>query len=173
MKDFRLIFLMMEDFQIKLQLLFFSPEKNLKKKIENRDSKFCLEFDADSKTVLVFLLALMVFDFYLFVWKLPKKYPSKNMKIVIFSKTKSKIKKFSRIKCDLFSILHMLCKISLESVHKYKIVSSKGVDPLNLFIVTVIILQDILNYYLSWYFGIARIFIIEEILLGGFLTCRI
>ena len=28
--DFRLILLMTEDFQIKLQLLFFSPEKNLK-----------------------------------------------------------------------------------------------------------------------------------------------
>ena len=42
--------------------------------------------------------------------QLPKKYPSKNRKIVIFSKTKSKIKNFSRIKCDLFSILHMLCK---------------------------------------------------------------
>ena len=27
---------------------------------------FCLEFDADSKTVLVFVLALMVFDFYSF-----------------------------------------------------------------------------------------------------------
>ena len=34
---------MMEDFQIKLQLLFFSPEKPeiKKKKIENQDSKFC------------------------------------------------------------------------------------------------------------------------------------
>ena len=32
------------------------------------------------------------------------------MKIVIFSKTKSKIQNFSGIKCDLFSILHnMLC----------------------------------------------------------------
>ena len=45
--DFRLIFfvlffLMIEDFQIKLQLLIFSPEKNWKKqKIENRDTKFC------------------------------------------------------------------------------------------------------------------------------------
>ena len=32
------------------------------------------------------------------------------MKIVIFSKTKSKIKNFSGIKCNSFSILHMLCK---------------------------------------------------------------
>ena len=45
---------------------FFSPEKKMKKKIENRDSKFCWEFDAASKTVLVFLLAFMVFDFYSF-----------------------------------------------------------------------------------------------------------
>ena len=35
-------------------------------KIENRDSKFCAEFNADSKTALVFLLALIVFDFYSF-----------------------------------------------------------------------------------------------------------
>ena len=39
--DFRLIFLMIEDFQINLQLLIFSPEKKLKKKIENQDSKLC------------------------------------------------------------------------------------------------------------------------------------
>ena len=37
-----------------------------KTKIKNRDSKFCAEFDADSKTVLVFFLALIVFDFYSF-----------------------------------------------------------------------------------------------------------
>ena len=35
-------------------------------KIKNRDSKFCVEFDADSKTVLVFFLALIIFDFYSF-----------------------------------------------------------------------------------------------------------
>ena len=36
-------------------------------KIENRDSKFCAEFDADSKTLLVFIfLSLIVFDFYSF-----------------------------------------------------------------------------------------------------------
>ena len=42
------------------------------------------------------------------------------MKIIIFSKTKLKIKNFSRIKCDLISILHMLCKVQilLELVHK-------------------------------------------------------
>ena len=42
---FFFIFLMIEDFQIKLQLLIFSPEKNWKKqkqkKSENRDTKFC------------------------------------------------------------------------------------------------------------------------------------
>ena len=30
------------------------PYQKIKTKIENRDSKFCAEFDADSKTVLVF-----------------------------------------------------------------------------------------------------------------------
>ena len=38
--DFRLIFLMKEDFCIKITITFFSPEKP-NKKIENRDSKFC------------------------------------------------------------------------------------------------------------------------------------
>ena len=99
------MFLMREDFLIKITITFFSPEK--KTKIENRDSMFCYEFDADSKTVLVFVLALMVFDFYSFNFF---KIPLKNMKIVFFSKNKSKIKIFSRIKCDLFSILHMQCK---------------------------------------------------------------
>ena len=41
------------------------------------------------------------------------------MKILIFSKTKSKIKKFSGIKCDLFSILPKYAvQISLELIHK-------------------------------------------------------
>ena len=35
-------------------------------KIANQDTKFCAEFDADSKTVLVFLLALIVFDLFSF-----------------------------------------------------------------------------------------------------------
>ena len=35
-------------------------------KTENRDSKFCAEFDANSKTVLVLFLALIVFEFYSF-----------------------------------------------------------------------------------------------------------
>ena len=39
----------------------FNHQKN-KTKIENRDTKFYAKFDADSKTVLVFLLALIVFD---------------------------------------------------------------------------------------------------------------
>ena len=42
------------------------PHQKNKTKIENRDSKFCAKFVADSKTVLVFLLALIVFDFYSF-----------------------------------------------------------------------------------------------------------
>ena len=35
-------------------------------KIENLDLQFCAEFIADSKSVFVFLLALIVFDFYAF-----------------------------------------------------------------------------------------------------------
>ena len=42
------------------------PHQKNKTKIKNRDSKFCAELDADSKTVLVFLLELIVFDFYSF-----------------------------------------------------------------------------------------------------------
>ena len=40
-------------------------EKN-KTKIANQDTKFGAEFDSDSKTVLVFLLALIVFDLFSF-----------------------------------------------------------------------------------------------------------
>ena len=35
-------------------------------KIENHNTKCCSEFDADSKTVLVLLLALIVFDLFSF-----------------------------------------------------------------------------------------------------------
>ena len=35
-------------------------------KIENRDTELCAEFDADSKTVLAFFLALIVFDLFSF-----------------------------------------------------------------------------------------------------------
>ena len=35
-------------------------------KMENQNTKFCVEFCADSKTVLVFLLALIVFDLFSF-----------------------------------------------------------------------------------------------------------
>ena len=41
------------------------PHKKNKTKIDYRDSKFCAEFDADSKTPC-FFLALIVFDFYSF-----------------------------------------------------------------------------------------------------------
>ena len=40
--------------------------KNNKTKIENLVSYLFTEFNADSKSVLVFLLALIVFDFYSF-----------------------------------------------------------------------------------------------------------
>ena len=53
---------------------------------------FVRNSNADTKTVLVFALTLIVFDFYL---KKKIRMPLKNMKIVIFSKTKSKIEKFS------------------------------------------------------------------------------
>ena len=35
-------------------------------KLKKRASKLCAEFNADSKTVLVFILVLIVFDFYSF-----------------------------------------------------------------------------------------------------------
>ena len=41
-------------------------KKILAEKIENQASQLCAEFNADSKTVLVFILALIVFDFYSF-----------------------------------------------------------------------------------------------------------
>ena len=46
--------------------IFPHQKKKNKTKIENLDSKFCAEFDADFKTVLVFFLALIVFYFYSF-----------------------------------------------------------------------------------------------------------
>ena len=41
-------------------------KKYLAQKIENQASKLCAEFNADFKTVLVCILALIVFDFYSF-----------------------------------------------------------------------------------------------------------
>ena len=46
--------------------IFPLKKKKNKTKIKNRDSKFCAEFDADCKTVLVYFLPLIVFDFYSF-----------------------------------------------------------------------------------------------------------
>ena len=51
--------------------IFENTEKDNSKnkyetKIENRFVKLCAEFNADLKTVFVFLLALIVFDFYSF-----------------------------------------------------------------------------------------------------------
>ena len=69
--DFRFLFLFCFYFSFfwtkKSNCYFYSkifPHQKNKTKIENRDSKFCAEFDANSKTVLVFVLALIVFDFY-------------------------------------------------------------------------------------------------------------
>ena len=41
-------------------------KKILAQKIENQASQLCAEFDADSQTVFVLILALIVFDFYSF-----------------------------------------------------------------------------------------------------------
>ena len=51
------------------------------------------------------------------------------MKIVIFSKTKSKIKNFSGIKCDLFSILYMMCKFRKNRSINKKSCPQKGQSP--------------------------------------------
>ena len=52
----------------KVIVIFIQKSSLIKKmtKIKNQDSKLCAEFDANSKTVLVFFLALIVFDFYSF-----------------------------------------------------------------------------------------------------------
>ena len=50
-------------------MLFSTFDLQLKKfrlKIENRFVYFCAEFDVDSKTVFVFFLAFIFFDFYSF-----------------------------------------------------------------------------------------------------------
>ena len=57
--DFRFFFIFFLDFfwTKKSNCNFYSkifPHPKNKTKIENRDSKFCAEFDADSKTHLVF-----------------------------------------------------------------------------------------------------------------------
>ena len=55
--DFRFIFYFFRFFWTKKVIVIFKifPHQKNKTKIENRDSKFCVEFDADFKTVLVFL----------------------------------------------------------------------------------------------------------------------
>ena len=68
--DFRFFFLFqvfsgLKKSNCNFYLKIFPHQKN-KTKIKNLDSKFCAEFDTDSKTVLVFFLALIVFDFYFF-----------------------------------------------------------------------------------------------------------
>ena len=45
-------------------IFFKNTDFILAQKIENQASYLCAEFDADSKTVFVFILALIVFDFY-------------------------------------------------------------------------------------------------------------
>ena len=58
----------------------------------------------------------MVFEFYSFKKIFFK--TLKNMKIIIFSKTKIKIKNFSRIKVSFIFNFTYTVQISLESVHK-------------------------------------------------------
>ena len=100
---FVLFFSMIEDFQIKLQLLIFSPKRTWKKqqnKRKNRKSGYevllgiwcrfqncpCFSFSIDGLWLIFFQ-------------NFCQKIPLKKMKIIIFSKTKSKIKKFSWTKC--------------------------------------------------------------------------
>ena len=75
-----------------------------------------MEFNADSKSVLVFVLALIVFDFYSI--GISKINNQKNINILIFSKTIPKIKKFSRTKNYFFINFTYTVLISLGSVHK-------------------------------------------------------
>ena len=94
--------------KITISLLYFSPEKTWRKNLKS-GFKVLLGIRCRFQNCHCFSSSIDGF-WLLFFWKLLKKYPSKNMKIVIFLKTKSKIKNISQIKCDLFSILHMLCK---------------------------------------------------------------
>ena len=67
--DFRFCFFISDFFWTKKIVIFHSeifPHQKNKTEIENQDSKFCAELDADSKTVHVFFLALIVFNFYSF-----------------------------------------------------------------------------------------------------------
>ena len=69
--DFRFFFILVFFWTKKKVIVIFIQKSSLikknKTKIKNRDSKFCAEFEADSKTVLVFFfLALIVFEFYSF-----------------------------------------------------------------------------------------------------------
>ena len=83
--------------------------KNNKTKIENMASYFCAEFHADSKSVFVFVLALIVFDFYSFEISKSKINNQKNIKILCFQKLFRKSKKFQEQNVIFFSILHILC----------------------------------------------------------------
>ena len=73
--------------------------------IANQDTKFGAEFDADSKTVLVFLLALIVFDLFSFEGSKTHFTGETNMYILgvcrIFfgSLPKPNIRQFGRIFC--------------------------------------------------------------------------
>ena len=77
--NFRLIILMIEDLPTEIYYFqkyfyfwkntfnFFNltcNKKKLAQKIENQASLLCAEFVADFKTVFVFILALIIFDFY-------------------------------------------------------------------------------------------------------------
>ena len=65
MRKLRFFFSGLKKSNCNFYLKIFPHQKN-KMKIENRDSKFCAEFYTDFKTVLVFVLAMMVFNFYSF-----------------------------------------------------------------------------------------------------------
>ena len=91
--------------------------KNNKTKIEHLASWLCAEFHANSKSVFVFVLALIVFDFYSF--EISKINTQKNIKILFFFlKTIPKIQKFSRTKCNFFFYFTYSVLISAGSVRK-------------------------------------------------------
>ena len=72
-------------------------------KTENVSSSLCLEFNADSKTVLVFVLALIIFDFSSFELK-------KNENHNFFFKNYIENQEILMKKSNFLSILHMLCQ---------------------------------------------------------------
>ena len=87
--DFRFCFVFISVFfwtkksNCNFYLKIFLHQKN-KTKIENRDSKFCAEFDADSKTVLVFFSSIDSF-WLLFFWRFNNQFYRRGKCIYIYA----------------------------------------------------------------------------------------